>query len=162
MAKFCPNCGTENTDVAVSCSNCGVQFVQASPQAPVAPAAPAQAAYTGTPLIAERNMVLAIVLALVTCGIYSIYWFIVMTDEANKVSGEQDTSGVMAFLFTLLTCGIYGFFWYYKMGKKLHAAGQRAGKEISDNSILYLVLGLFGLGIVNYALIQNDLNKFAK
>ena len=46
------------------------------------------------------------------------------------------------------------------MAKKLHAAGQRYGKDISDNSILYIVLGLFGLGIVNYALMQNDLNKF--
>lgn len=47
------------------------------------------------------------------------------------------------------------------MGKKLAEAGQRYGVAISDNSILYLVLGIFGLGIVSYALIQNDLNKFA-
>ena len=39
--------------------------------------------------------------------------------------------------------------------------GQKAGKDISDNSVIYLLLGLFGLGIVNYCLIQNDLNKFA-
>lgn len=157
MAKYCPNCGTENADTAMTCANCGVAFVQGA-----APAQPAPAAFTSGALVAERNLVVSIILALVTCGIYSIYWFIVMTDEINKVSGEEDTSGVMAFLFTLLTCGIYGFFWYYKMAKKLHAAGQRYGKDISDNSILYIVLGLFGLGIVNYALMQNDLNKFAK
>ena len=107
-------------------------------------------------------VVLAIILSLLTCGIYSLYWFIVLTDDANKVSGENDTSGGLALPLTLVTCGIYGFFWYYKMGKKLYTAGQRSGKDISDNSVLYILLGLFGLGIVNYALIQNDLHKFAK
>ena len=34
-------------------------------------------------------------------------------------------------------------------------------KSISDNSVLYLVLSLFGLQIVNYALMQSDLNKFS-
>ena len=158
MNKFCPNCGKENPEVATFCAGCGVSLApQAAAGQPVN-----QAAYTGAPMIAERNLVLAIVLSLVTCGIYGIYWFIVLTDDANTVSGEQGTTGVMAFLFTLLTCGIYGFFWYYKMGQKIYSAGQKAGKNISDNGVLYIILGLFGLGIVNYALMQNDLNKFAK
>ena len=62
---------------------------------------------------------------------------------------------------TLLTCGIYGFYWYYKVGKNIHKAGQMYGKDIADNSVIYLVLGLFGLGIVNYCLMQTDLNKFS-
>ena len=67
----------------------------------------------------------------------------------------------MAFLFTLLTCGIYSFYWAYKMGEKMQKAGQRYGKPIENNSVLYLVLSLFGLGIVNYCLIQSDLNKLS-
>lgn len=31
----------------------------------------------------------------------------------------------------------------------------------SDNSVLYLILAVLGLGIVNYCLIQSDLNDFA-
>ena len=30
MAKYCPNCGTENVDTAMACSNCGVQFAPAA------------------------------------------------------------------------------------------------------------------------------------
>lgn len=158
MNTFCPNCGKENPAGATFCAGCGAGLTAQQQAVPNM----AQPAYTGAPMVAERNLVLAIILALCTCGIYSIYWFIVITDDVNKVSGEQGTSGAMAFLFTLLTCGIYGFFWYYKMGQKLHLAGQRAGKDIADNGVLYIILGLFGLGIVNYALMQNDLNKFAK
>lgn len=67
----------------------------------------------------------------------------------------------MALVLTILTCGIYGFYWYYKVGKNIYKAGQMYGKDIADNSIIYLVLGLFGLGIVNYCLMQTDLNKFS-
>ena len=151
MAKNCPNCGKEVEDNAVFCGNCGASMNEGA----------AQPAVGGTPGIQERNLVLAIILSLVTCGIYSIYWFIVMTDEANTISGDNKTSGAMAFVFTLITCGIYQFYWYYVMGKKLFEAGKRYGKDIADNSIIYLVLGIFGLGIVSYALIQSDLNKFS-
>ena len=45
MAKYCPNCGTENGDTANNCSNCGVAFIQQAtptPGAPVQPGVPAQ------------------------------------------------------------------------------------------------------------------------
>lgn len=40
-------------------------------------------------------------------------------------------------------------------------AKQKAGLNVEDNSVLYLILQLFGLGIVNYALMQNELNQLA-
>lgn len=117
---------------------------------------------TGPALVANRNIIVSIILALVTCGIYSIYWFIVMTDDAKKVSNDNNgASGGLAFVLTLVTCGIYGIYWYYKQGQRLYQAGQMYGVDIKDNSILYLILGLFGFGIVSYALIQADLNKFS-
>ena len=162
MNRFCPNCGKENPENAVFCGGCGTSLNPQGQASPNPQATVNSQMYTGSPVIAERNLVLAIILSLLTCGIYSIYWFIVMTDEANKVNNTEGTSGAMAFLFTLLTCGIYGIYWYYKMGKTLYEAGQKSGRAISDNSVIYLLLGLFGFGIVSYALIQSDLNKFAK
>ena len=40
-------------------------------------------------------------------------------------------------------------------------AQQKNGTEVKDNAVLYLVLELFGLGIVTYALVQSDLNTIA-
>ena len=68
----------------------------------------------------------------------------------------------LAVIFSILTCGIYGIYWAYKMGQKLHTAGEKHNKPIGDNSILYLILSIFGLGIVNYCLMQNDLNRFSE
>lgn len=113
-------------------------------------------------MVKERNIALCIVLSLVTCGIYGIYWFICLTDETNNASNSTGTSGGMAFLFSIISCGIYMYYWMYKQGEKLDSAKSARGIETSNNSgIIYLVLGIFGLGIVSYALMQNDLNKLA-
>ncbi len=108
----------------------------------------------------ERNIGLAIVLSIVTCGIYGIYWFITLNDEVKQKSKDETlASGGLAFVLTLVTCGIYGYYWAYRMGKATLVARKEAGMdEGSDNSVLYIILQFFGLAIVNYALIQNDMN----
>lgn len=100
--------------------------------------------------------------SLVTCGIYAIYWFVCLTNDAARAAKDTNFSGGMSLLFTIITCGIYGFYWYYKMGKTLKIANDQAGISASDNSVLYLILGIFGLGIVNYCIMQNELNAIAK
>ena len=111
----------------------------------------------------ERNIAVAIILSIVTCGIYAIYWFIVLTNEAKAESGNESApSGGMAFLLTLVTCGIYGFYWAYKMGETLSQAKGRYGIASESNSVIYLILQIFGLGIVNYAIMQNELNVVAR
>lgn len=109
-------------------------------------------------MIEKRNIGLAILFSILTCGIYSIFWFIKMTDESNMLSGQNETSGGMAFLLTIVTCGIYTLFWNYKMGKKMQLAQERAGVHATDNSVLYLILAIFGFQIISYCIIQSDIN----
>ncbi|MDY5577310.1 MAG: DUF4234 domain-containing protein [Lachnospiraceae bacterium] len=111
--------------------------------------------------IKERNLVVSIILTLVTCGIYGLYWFVCLTDDTNAVSGDNKTSGVMALVLTLVTCGIYGFFWAYRCGEKIDIAKQQRGIPASNGGVLYLILYIFG-GIIAYALIQYELNKLAE
>ena len=110
-------------------------------------------------MVQKRDVVVAIILSVVTCGIYVIYWFIVMTDDVKTVSGDtQIASGGVAFLLTLVTCGIYVFYWVYRMDQLINIARSKRKLPTKDNAILYIVLQLFGFGIVNYALMQNDIN----
>ena len=110
----------------------------------------------------NRNIILCIVLSFVTCGIYGIYWMIKLNDEINLLDGTpDDTSGGMVFLLTLITCGIYSFFWMYKMGGKVDniKAGMGNASGSMQSSVLFLILNLLGLGIVNYCLMQDTINK---
>lgn len=116
----------------------------------------------GIKMIQERNIGLCILYSILTCGIYGIYWFIKLTDEANYLGGEGgEISGGIAFLLSLVTCGIYTHFWNYKMGKLMYQAQLNAGRPATDNSILYVILGIFGFSIVNHCIIQSDINTLA-
>jgi len=108
----------------------------------------------------ERNIAVSIILSIVTCGIYGIYWFIVLTDEVKAAANDDKlASGGLAFVFTLISCGIYGIYWAYKMGELTAKAQADKGLPVKNNSVLYLVLDIIGLTIIDYALIQNDLNE---
>lgn len=111
-------------------------------------------------MVKERNIALCIILSLVTCGIYGLYWFVCLTDDTNTVAGEAGTSGVLAVVLTIITGGIYGLYWAYKCGEKLDRAHQNKGESASNGGVLYLIVFIFG-GVIAYALIQNELNKFA-
>lgn len=110
----------------------------------------------------KRDIVPCILLTIFTCGIYGIIWFISITDDVGYVSEDRSTSGGTAFLLTLITCGIYSIYWSYMMGKKIYETKVKRGMVASDNSILYLILNIVGLGIVNYCLIQSELNELAE
>jgi hypothetical protein len=112
-------------------------------------------------MVNQRSVGLAIVLTLITCGIYGIYWFIVMTNDVGKLSGDYSFTGGKHFLLSLVTCGIWSFIWSYQIGQKVAEAQRQRGYPATDNSILYLVLTFFGLGIVTYALVQIEVNKLA-
>lgn len=111
--------------------------------------------------IQRRDLPMAIILTIITCGIYGYYWMYKMTEDVNTVSGDNTINPGMTIVFTIITCGIYGYYWVYKMGKLVAQGQQRNNMMVNDNSILYLILAILGLSIVDYALIQDNLNDMA-
>lgn len=106
--------------------------------------------------IKKRNVVTAIILTIVTCGIYGIYWAVCLAREAVSVKDPSDSAVLEIVLMLLLP-----FLGFYMAEKKLAEGCAAQGIEHKDNSVLYLILGLVGLGIVNFCLLQSDLNKLA-
>ena len=105
-----------------------------------------------------KNVGLCIVLTIVTCGIYGIYWYYCLHEDMQAVCGNpMNVGGGMVILLTIVTCGIYGLYWCYQMGRALDAA---RGTPQGSLGILYLILSILGLNIVAWALMQNELNQF--
>lgn len=166
---FCTNCGSQIADNSAFCPNCGAT-VNGAQQAqnpygqPPHNQQPNYGGYTGGKApIKNRSIVTCILLSIVTCGIYLYVWLYNMVNDLNTASGNPNgTSGGMVILYTILTCGIYLWIWMYKAGEQLCVAREKALGQRGDNGgILYLLLSLFGLGLVSYALIQNELNQVA-
>lgn len=113
-------------------------------------------------MIKERNIAMCIVLSLVTCGIYALYWLVCMANDLNVVADRKNgTSGGMVVVLTIVTCGIYGWFWLYKSGEALDQLRVKNGGISGNQAIIFLLLSIFGLSIVSYALMQSELNHYA-
>ena len=165
--KYCSSCGSQMQDGLAFCTNCGAPLNnQTNNQQPTYNEPNYQNGNQnmgGRPVVANKSIGVAILLSIVTCGIYGIIWFISMVNDVNKVCNDEHSnqSGGVVFLLTIITCGIYGMVWFYQAGKRMATAGQKYGVDISDNSVIYLVLAIFALTIVDYCLLQSDLNKFS-
>lgn len=115
----------------------------------------------GTP----RSPGLTLLLILLTCGIYYLYFIYVTSQETQDFLEEPDTSPGVEVLLCLLTCGIYNIYWDFKMGKRIAEMCVRVGLPPTDNAVLYLVLDLIGaggfasLGLLNPLLQQEGLNR---
>ncbi|MEG0794083.1 MAG: DUF4234 domain-containing protein [Lachnospiraceae bacterium] len=107
----------------------------------------------------SKSLPVCIILSIVTCGIYGIYWFICLTNDANELSLQTNAAnGGVAFLLTLITCNIYGIFWAYQMGAKLDEAKTKRGIPSSNSAILYLILELL-FPIIGWILMQSEINR---
>ena len=106
--------------------------------------------------IEKRNIGTCVLLSIVTCGIYGIIWAVKMLREAVQMKDESD-DGLAEILLGIFLCPV-GF---YMAEKKFGEGCQAKGIQHEDRSVMYLVLGFVGLGIVNYIMLQSDLNKVA-
>ena len=112
----------------------------------------------------KRSIPVSIILSIVTCGLYGLYWYYKLTNETHQAVGRKTTaSGGTAILFTIITCGIYSIYWAYKMGDAVVEAKEARGMRSDRNlPIIYLVFALLGIGLIPLVLIgvlmQESLN----
>lgn len=110
--------------------------------------------------IKKRSIAVCILLTVITCGIYGIYWFVKLNDEVNYLSSVQvPVSGGTALFLTIITCGIYGLFWMYNQGEKLETARMQRNMPAGNLAVLYLILAVLSFGIISYALMQYEINS---
>ena len=110
--------------------------------------------------IQNRSIPMVIILSLVTCGIYSLVWLYQTSQEVSNTVGDSDSPGV-ELLLCIVTCGIYTIYWWYKYSKKLVTLSERIGVSPTDNSLICLLLSIFGLGIVSMGIMQSQINDLA-
>lgn len=163
---ICTKCGAQAPDGSSVCPNCGSALFEGQPnqqaqyQQPYGQYGAPGAGFRAP--IQRREIVTCIILSIITCGIYGLYWFFCLVNDLNTAANSPDDTGAgMVLLLSIITCGIYGWIWLYKAGEKIDRIRVQNGESPASSAILYLLLSLFGLSIVVYCLIQNELNKVA-
>lgn len=121
----------------------------------------------GRMLKTDRNVIIYLLLTLVTCGIYSLFFFYHMIQDINTAcEGDgQRTPGLLAFiLLGIVTCGIYDIYWYYKVANRLQQNAPRYNMFFTENGtsvLLWMLIGwlLCGIGpLVGLHIIMKNTN----
>ena len=95
----------------------------------------------------DRNMWLVILLSLVTCGIYSLFYWKSVEEDDNTMcagDGEETQNYWIAFLLGMVTCGIWNYIWLYKVCNRVYANGNRYGVTTVCSGGTYLIWVLLG------------------
>ena len=101
-----------------------------------------------------------IILSVITCGLYNIYWNYRQMKALNALLGREEYQFAMWLILSIVTCGLYHIYYEYRMGSDLFSWLKEHGREVSPNlPIIGLVLSCFGLTVTADAIYQHELNK---
>jgi hypothetical protein len=103
---------------------------------------------------------LYIVLTIVTCGFFNLYWNYRQMQACNELVGRQEFDFWLWFLLVFVTCGIYHIYYQYKMGSVIVEIQRAKHGPVFDNlPVLSLLVTICGLSIVVDAIHQLEINK---
>jgi len=101
--------------------------------------------------------IVVLLLGFVTCGLYLIYWNLKASEVLNAVAEREIISQPIA-IFAGCCFPVNAYFFYLVGKDGLPAAQRRAGIAVKDDSVLYLILGLF-FPMVAAMIVQSEINK---
>lgn len=106
--------------------------------------------------INKRQIWVCILLSIITLGIYAIYWMYLLIKNVRIL--KQHDSSCTGEILCFFLVPFYSLYWWYTRGNDVKNLLEEREYRISSTGTLYLVLSIFGLGIVAAAIMQNDFN----
>jgi len=100
--------------------------------------------------------IVVLVLGIITCGLYLIYWNIKMAEVLNAVNNKEVISPTIAIVTGC--CGLNLFFYWLVGRDGLPKVYELTGQPNKDDSTLLLVLGLF-FPMISAMIVQSEVNK---
>lgn len=139
---YCTRCGQQIEEGARYCPYCGEKIYKE------------EYTYDQAPIY-SRSIPIAIILSIVTFGIYGLYWLYSLANDINTLTHQEQPSGFKVLVLTIITLGFYELYWLYKAGERINEFQLERG-IISDNyrSLVYLILGILGWNIIAWLLFK--------
>lgn len=116
----------------------------------------------------DRNFGTYLLFSIITCGIYSLFFFYYLIEDLNTVcepmenpnDSQKSPNYILVLIFGILTCGIYTLFWLYKQGNRIQNTGRKYGLEINENGTTLLLWPLLGILLCGFGSIIGSLVSY--
>lgn len=107
----------------------------------------------------KRNVALDIILTILLCGLWNLVVQYDQIKTLNYLLKEEKYSIWKLSGFSILTCGIY--FIYFEYLKSVDFAKlSKPGREDDSDSVIAVVLSIFGMHWVYDAILQTKINEY--
>lgn len=107
-------------------------------------------------MLQNRSVATVVVLSIITCGIYSLYWAYVTINALDAQGKSSNMSTTLQFVLMFLGVGYIIF--ALNADANLNSIKASRGIPTVDNQVVYLILGVV-FPIVLIALVQNEINQ---
>ncbi|MCC6372307.1 MAG: DUF4234 domain-containing protein [Bacteroidia bacterium] len=108
----------------------------------------------------KNDPVIVLILSILTCGLYLIYWNIKAAAVINAAAEKEVISQPIAIFAGC--CTPINMYFYYLAGKEgLPKIYEKTGETGKDQSTMLIVLGFF-FPMVAAMIVQGDINKLYK
>jgi uncharacterized protein DUF4234 len=106
----------------------------------------------------KNDPIIVLILGIVTCGLYLIYWNLKVAEVLNKVTDKELISPPVAVLSGC--CMPVNIYFYYLAGQALGDLGKFIGKEeeLKGKATLILILGIL-FPMVSAMIVQGHINE---
>lgn len=111
-------------------------------------------------MVTKRDIATTVILMIVTCGIYALYWYWTTIHELDAAGNSSNMSPIVQFVL-LFCCGIGAILFPLNADANINAIRQQKGLPTVDNKILWLILSIC-IPIVSVILIQLAMNELAE
>jgi hypothetical protein len=131
------------------------------------PGTPGAAIQVAPGIVQERAPLTTLLLSLVTCGIYGLYWQFKTSDELRAATGDDSINPLLELLLTLVTVGIWGVYVMYRNAQKIHRVLASRDPSRNDPSQTILILAIAGYFVLVTQLmalwlLQEEMNQLAR
>lgn len=106
----------------------------------------------------KNDPIIVLLLGLVTCGLYLIYWNMKAAEVLNAVTRKELISPAIAVISGC--CPPVNIYFYYLCGEGLEELGKIIGKpDLKGKGVLLMVLSLIGFPMVSAMIVQGHINE---
>ncbi|MDR1736597.1 MAG: DUF4234 domain-containing protein [Oscillospiraceae bacterium] len=99
-----------------------------------------------------------LLLSIVTCGIYGLFWYYTCATDINGITGQERVNPILFILSHFIP--FLPLVFVHKIDQTFIEIGQREGTRYESKFVLWLVLYLVGIGYLVFMYqSQDELNK---
>lgn len=93
--------------------------------------------------IKERSVGMSILFSILTCGLYSWYWFYAIIDDIYNIT-EDKRNPALEIVLCVFTCNFYTVYLWNKLGKSLETIRKVENLPSKNCSVTFTILAVLG------------------